>query len=129
MYFFRFYTKIIFILVISSHFSSLAYHINMAPGKRTRSKSGGFDPDIVFPTMPQFMPPSQLPTIKSVIGVLKHMTCGGAAKTKHSDAVRETSKLVYAKWYHDTVYCISLSSVARRIEDIWLKYKHLNENF
>ena len=90
---------------------------------KTRNKSGGIDPAVVFPSMPQFMPSSQLPTNKSILGVLLHMTSGGAAQTKHSDAVREVSKLTYAKWYHDTVFCISLSSVVRRVDEMWQTFR------
>ena len=31
----------------------------------------------------------------------------------------EVAKLVYSKWYHDTVCCISYKSVERRLSDMW----------
>ena len=101
----------------------------MPPGTKTRSKSGGIDPAIVFPSMSQFMHQTQLPTIKSVLGVLQSLTGGGVAQVQHDVAIREVSKLVYAKWYHDTVYCISLSAVVRLVQDMWHKFREVRKRF
>ena len=60
-------------------------------------------------------PSSQLPTVKSVIGVLRHLT---EAKVAYDKAVREVSKLLYAKWFHDTVYCIPVNSINRKLENV-----------
>ena len=60
---------------------------------KTRAKSGGIEPDVLFPSVPKVVPSSQLPTVKSVIGVMRHLT---AAKVAHDKAVREASKLLYA---------------------------------
>ena len=87
--------------------------------KRTRAKSGGMEPDVVFPSIPSFVPKSQLPTTKSIIGVLRHLTAGRAAQTRHDMAVKEVSKQVYAKWYHDTIYCMSLRSIERKVGELW----------
>ena len=86
---------------------------------KTRKQSGGIDPGVVFPTMEKFTPLSQLPTIKSVIGVLQSLTAGGGIQTSHKVAVREVGKLVLAKWYHDTVYCVPLNGVVRKVEKLW----------
>ena len=51
---------------------------------KTRVKSGGIEPDVLFPSMPKFVSSSQLPTVKSVIGVMRHLT---AAKVAHDEAV------------------------------------------
>ena len=51
---------------------------------KTRIKSGGIEPDVLFPSMPKFVSSSQLPTVKSVIGVMRHLT---AAKVAHDEAV------------------------------------------
>ena len=48
---------------------------------KTRVKSGGIEPDVLFP---KFVSSSQLPTVKSVIGVMRHLT---AAKVAHDGAV------------------------------------------
>ena len=34
-------------------------------------------------------------------------------------AVNEVSKQVYSKYYHDTVYCLSVRSITRKIENLW----------
>ena len=51
---------------------------------KTRVKSGGIEPDVLFPSMPKFVSSSQLPTVESVIGVMRHLT---AAKVAHDEAV------------------------------------------
>ena len=39
---------------------------------KTRAKPGGIEPDVLFPSVPKFVSSSQLPTVKSVIGVMRH---------------------------------------------------------
>ena len=51
---------------------------------KTRAKSGGIEPDVLFLSVPEFISSSQLPTVKSVIGVMRHLT---AAKVAHDEAV------------------------------------------
>ena len=51
---------------------------------KTRAKSGGIEPDVLFLSVPEFVSSSQLPTVKSVIGVMRHLT---AAKVAHDGAV------------------------------------------
>ena len=81
-----------------------------------RSRGPILDPDIVFPPLEVFDHPKKLPTTKSVIGVIRYLT---EDKLSHSSAIKEVSKLVYAKWYHDTVYCISLRSINRKLSGLW----------
>ena len=33
-------------------------------------------------------------------------------------AVREVAKQVYAKYFHDTVFCVSVSTIERRVEKL-----------
>ena len=100
---------------------------------KTRNQSGGIDPSVVFPSMPKFLPSSQLPTIKSVIGVLQHLVlqnlASGVPQTSHKDAVREVAKLVYAKWYHDTVYCLPLNGIDRKLEKMWATFREGKKRF
>ena len=96
---------------------------------KTRKQSGGIDPGVVFPTMEKFTPLSQLPTIKSVIGVLQSLTAGGGNKTSHKVAVREVGKLVLAKWYHDTVYCVPLNGIVRKVEKLWDIFREGRKRF
>ena len=41
---------------------------------------------------------------------------------KHDDAVKEVTKQVYAKWFHDTVYHKSLKSICKMISKIHITY-------
>ena len=98
----------------------------MTPKVKTRNQSGGIDPAIVFPSLTEFQNRSQLPTIKSVIGMLQSLT---AARVSHDDAVREVSKLVYCKWFHDTVYCLQLVSIVRKMKKIWDVFREGRKRF
>ena len=51
---------------------------------KTGVKAGGIEPDVLFPSLPKFVSSSQLPTVKSVIGVMRHLT---AAKVVHDEGV------------------------------------------
>ena len=96
---------------------------------KTRKQSGDINPDVVFPLLDKFQHPTMLPTIKSVIGVLQSKTAGGKAQTSHDDAVREVAKLVFSKWFHDTVYCIALHAVVKRIRKIWEIFREGRKRF
>ena len=93
----------------------------MAAKPKTRKSSGKvLDPDIVFPSMESFSHKGKLPTIKSVIGVLRYMTM---KKVEHRQAVTEVVKLVYSKWYHDTVFCITLRSMEHKLTEMWKDFR------
>ena len=88
---------------------------------KTRHSSGPvLDADVVFPSMEKFLHKAKLPSIKSVIGVLRYLT---NKKVKHDAAVREVTKLVYSKWYHDTVYCINMRAMERKLSDLWKDFR------
>ena len=86
----------------------------------TRSSGGLLHPDVMFPSLPKFDHPKKLPTNLSVVGVLRYLT---EAKFSHDVAVREVSKLVYAKWFHDTVYCISLQGIQKKLRKMWDEFR------
>ena len=96
---------------------------------KTRHSSGGIDPNVLFPAMTSFLHPTKLPVIKSVIGVMRHLMAGGKARMSVKEAVREVAKRVYAKWFHDTIYCISLSTIVDRLEKMWNVFKEGNKRF
>ena len=81
-----------------------------------RSSGPILDPDIAFPVADCFQHKNKLPTIKSIIGLLRWYT---EHKFSHQQAVKDVSKIVFAKWYHDTVYCISLRSIERKMTKLW----------
>ena len=35
----------------------------------------------------------------------------------------EVSKVIYSKWMHDTIYCISLEAILKRLTKFWIAYK------
>ena len=89
----------------------------------TRHSGEVLDADIVLPMMDKFSHRGKLPTIKSVIGVLRSMTGGGKKQVAHAIAVKEVVKLVYSKWYHDTVCCISMRSMERKLSELWKDFR------
>ena len=46
----------------------------------------------------------------------------GSGRVTTNMAAREVAKRVYAKYYHDTVFCVSLSTIQRRVEGIWKQF-------
>ena len=69
-----------------------------------------------FPLIERFQQRGKLPTNKDVIGVMKFLTHN---KTAHGLAATEVAKRVYSKWFHDSIYCHSLSTIKRRVEGIF----------
>ena len=94
---------------------------------RTRQASGGrcLDPEIVFPPSTDLQPKSQLPTKKGVMCLIRQLLLPspGHAAPSTPKAVKEVAKMVYAKWYHDTVYCVSLRTVERMVTSLWNVFK------
>ena len=68
----------------SCYVSVLQMGLKTVMPPKTRAKSGGIEPNVLFPSAPKFVSSSQLPTVKSVIGVMRHLT---AAKVAHDEAV------------------------------------------
>ena len=92
----------------------------------TRSSGTLLHPDVDFPILVKFKDPTKLPTYLSVIGVLRHLT---ENKLTHEEAVCEVSKLVYAKWFHDTVYCITLQGIRKKMTKIWKIFREGNKRY
>ena len=44
-------------------------------------------------------------------------------KVEHKQAVTEVVKLVFCKWYHDTVFCITFRSMERKLSDMWKDFR------
>ena len=91
----------------------------MASGSRS-SEPGLLASDVLFPPLAHFLHKSKLPTIRSVLGVVRNLT---TKKCEHGVAIREVVKLVYSKWFHDTVYCLSLRTMERRLTELWKVFK------
>ena len=56
---------------------------------------------------------------QTVIGLIKFHLKDGSSP----EAIRVVSKLIYAKWKHDTVYCIALEAVVKKVTKFWSIYK------
>ena len=86
----------------------------------TRSSGPVLDLELTFPKMKTYQPPTQLPTVASVVGMLRYFTdrsrCG-AGRTRQM-GIHEVAKQIYAKWYHDSVPCIGLMTLRRRLDDL-----------
>ena len=92
----------------------------------TRSSGALLHPDVTFPTLTKFKNPTKLPTNASVIGVLWYLT---EQKFTHDDAVNEVSKLVYAKWFHDTIYCLTLQGIRKKMKKLWDVFREGRKRF
>ena len=44
-------------------------------------------------------------------------------KNSHDAAAVEVSQLVYAKWYHNTVYCQSQRTILRKVKTLWNDFR------
>ena len=47
----------------------------------------------------------------------------------HEVAVREVSKSIFSKWYHDTVYTIPLNGIQRKVVSVWQMFKESRKCF
>ena len=47
-----------------------------------------------------------------------HLERQGKGTVSNAMAVREVAKQVYAKYFHDTVFCVSVSTIQRRVEKL-----------
>lgn len=72
-----------------------------------------------FPPMERFHQRNKLPTYKDVIGVMRNLTSQSHPPNK---AAMEVAKRVYSKWYHDSIFCHSMSTIKRRVEGVWQIY-------
>ena len=89
---------------------------------KTRSECQIYDFDKDFPPCKTFQPPTQLPTVRSVIGMLRYhldRSTGSKSGIVTKDmAIREVAKQICAKFYHDTVYCVSLNTIVRKANEL-----------
>ena len=91
------------------------------PPKGTRSSGPVLDPDLVFVESQRLT--TQLPDIKTVIGLIKfHKRKDNGRKTE-GQVLREVAKLIYTKWWHDTVYCITISGIVKKVTKLWKEYR------
>lgn len=93
------------------------------PKRQTRSTGDLLDPDNDFPAISKFKDPKKLPLCSDIIGVLRHLLEDPKSMITTSQALHEVKKMVYSKWYHDTVYCITPVAILKCIEKEWNIFK------
>lgn len=95
--------------------------------RKSRRLSGEevLDTDNIFPACEKFQPPGKLPSLKSVLGRMKHLCGGGKGQNMMSVkcATAEVAKEVYCKYYHDNICCFHLRPIERKIEKEYEKLK------
>ena len=80
-------------------------------------------PDVVFPSLQGFKQPTKLPLTSDVVGVMR----GKQEFDKHpviSDSAKTVATMIYSKYHHDTVYCISLKDIQEKVEKDWDTFRN-----
>ena len=93
----------------------------MSSSKKTRSSGPVLDPEENFPEAQKIN--TQLPGSKTLIGLIKFLMRKENGRKSEGEIMREVGKLVYTKWYHDTVYCIGQNAVVNRVQKLWRETK------
>ena len=91
--------------------------------RQTRSTGDLLDPDNDFPAISKFKDPKKLPLCSDIIGVLRHLLEDPKSMITTSQALHEVKKMVYSKWCHDTVYCITPVAILKCIKKEWNIFK------
>ena len=86
--------------------------------RRSRRLSGEMvlDLDTNFPMCEKLEPVRKLPTNKGVYGRMMSLCSGGKRNMSVQHASSEVAKEVFCKHYHDTVFCLSVRQIQRKIE-------------
>ena len=91
----------------------------VSSGCKTRSRDKAFNIDRDFASFKDFQPSTKLPTVKSVIRMLRyHLEREGKSTATNAMAVREVAN-IYAKQQSTSmtpaVFCVSVSTNQRRL--------------
>ena len=94
------------------------------PSRKSRRQSGEplLDKDDLFPPSKKFLPLHKLPIKKAVVSKVGSLL-QEEKNVPIKNAYNEVAKLVYAKHFHDTVYCMSLSTIVRKVEDLYKVFR------
>ena len=80
-------------------------------GCKTRFRHKAFNADRDFAPSQDLQPSTKLPFVKSVIGMLRyHMQREGKGTVANAMTTGKVAKQVYAKYFHDTIFCVSAVS-------------------
>ena len=110
-----------YINILSACLFQISLFAIMSSSKMTRSSGPAMDPDVNFPETEKIT--TQLPDFKTVIGLIKFIMKKESGRKSEGEIMREVGKLVYTKWWHDTVYCIGLNDVVNRVHKLWREIK------
>ena len=96
----------------------------VAIGKKSKRQAGEvlWDSDH-FPPCSKFQPPTKLPTIKSVVGRVRFLTKGGKQQMQKEMAVKQVALEIECKYYHDTVYCMPIRTIERKLTQMMITYR------
>ena len=80
--------------------------------------------EVDFPAAGTFLPSNKLPTYRNIVGLLRHLLEGkGRGRGVTVDIVcREVAKQVISKWFHDTVYYKSITTVLKMVKIVHTQY-------
>ena len=90
-------------------------------GRKLTRNSVITPPDVAFPHVEKFS--TRLPTYGEVIGVLRKIVEDTKTNIRLRDALNTVANMVYSKYHHDTIYCISFAAILKRIEKDWETFK------
>ena len=97
----------------------------------TRSAGPVFAIDLAFPQLQIYSPVTKLPSLASVVGMLRYYTDPtklGRGRTKEA-GVAEVAKQVYAKWYHDSVTCITMKGLKKKLDNLLNQVKEGHKRY
>ena len=105
------------------HFSDNCQMANSG-SKRSKRLSGEppLDEDFHFPPLKAFNPPDKLPSNASIIGRLRMLSGGGKQNMPIKKAMVEVAKEVESKYFHDTIFCKSSSSIVKAVGALYKIY-------
>ena len=64
-----------------------------------------------------------LPTYGHVIGVMRYIMEDQKTNVRLNDALKKISNMIYSKYRHDTVYCITERAIKKRVESDWTIFR------
>ena len=96
------------------------------PGTRSAVPVSQYDYelDVAFPELRMFQPRNKLPTLASVVGMMRYFSSlkkgmKGSKMSGPNVVFREVAKILTAKWYHDSLPCIDFEKLVERLKIIY----------
>ena len=98
---------------------------SVSAGKKSKRQSGEpvADPDEHFPACRTFVPSTQLPSYRGVIGRIRYLTLNRKHNMSTKEAVREVCKEIETSYCNATVYCMELRGIERSVTKLFDDFK------